>query len=234
MQKNNEENIEITLLFWGISVFLITTLFTFIYPYPEKQYIYNDKTIDTNDTTIYTISGFDIVIPFVLEHEGDRFVRDTSINEVSRRGITLTTYKQYFGRGNIQSIRNITIDEASEIYKNLFWDANNLDSIVDIGYLRTAIVLMDSEINLGSHRANKFLQSLIGADITGVIDEQTLSHLNSSELTDSELYIKLIYKRRQYYSQLIARREVFRKYRNGWNNRLDDICVFSKEIMNES
>jgi len=201
---------------------------------PETVEIKDEKPLDNKDTTTYIVSGFDIIIPFVLEHEGTAYVHDTSINEVSRRGITLTTYRHYFGKGDKNSIKNITVEEASEIYEHLFWNANKLDSIVHIGYLSTSIVLMDSEVNLGSSRANKFLQRIIGANPTGHIDEQTLIKLRSSTLTDLELCTRLISKRRAYYSQLVARRSVFSKYYNGWNNRLDDIYAFSKEIVDES
>jgi len=220
----------------GLVAFQAVSLFILIKPKPnDENIIYDIKdTTYVAESTIDSIDMFDIVIPFILEHEGDRFVRDTSINEVSRRGITLTTYKQYYGRGNINSIRYLKISEAKEIYKYLFWDKNNIDSIVGAGYMKTSIVLMDSEVNLVASRANKFLQGLIGAKKTGIIDEETISKLKSCGISDDILYVKLIRKRRQYYDRLVAKRNVFAKYHAGWNNRLNDIYVFSKEISYES
>lgn len=87
---------------------------------------YEDKVILEDST----FSMFDTVIPFILKHEGSAFVRDMNINEVSRRGITLDTYRQYYGKGNMNSIRNLTEEQATAIYKKLFWDNNNLDSVV--------------------------------------------------------------------------------------------------------
>lgn len=197
--------------------------FKFELNYSEFTNIYKPDTVDI-------VNGFNNTIPFVLKHEGEAYVHDTSINEVSRRGITLRTYRQYYGKGNNSSIRNITVKQATDIYKSLFWDANNLDSIYNIGFKKTATVLMDSEVNLGPSRANKFLQGILGANKTGVIDTQTLGRLRSTTLTDDAIQSKLVKKRRNYYSRLIKKRNVFAKYQNGWNKRLDAISEYVKEI----
>jgi len=47
-------------------------------------YKYDEMIIKSDTTTIFYNA-----IPFVLKHEGDRFVNDPHIKEVSRRGITL-------------------------------------------------------------------------------------------------------------------------------------------------
>ena len=180
-----------------------------------------------------TVAWFNKAIPFVLKHEGDKFVNDTAINEVSRRGITFSTYKRHYGRGTWNSIVNLTEDEATEIYKSLFWDENNLDSITSLGFVSTAIVLMDSEINLGSYRANKFFQDIIGVpreDRNGKIDEKTLMVLKDTKMSDKEVYKKLIAYRRNYYSRLVKKREVFSKYHKGWNNRLDAMLAYVEEM----
>ena len=173
---------------------------------------------------------FDVVIEFVLKHEGDRYVHDLSINEVSRRGITLATYRHYYGRGNNNSIKNITVAEAKEIYENLFWKANKLDSISKIGFTKTAIALMDSEVNIGPSRANKYLQYIIGATATGVIDDETLLKLHETDMTDDKMCDALIYMRKRFYVRLVARDTVYSKYHRGWNNRLNDMSNFVEEI----
>lgn len=198
--------------------------------HPHNEYRDSILTIMMDTTTFVVPDMFDVVIEFVLKHEGDRYVHDLSINEVSRMGITLATYRHYYGKGNSNSIKNITKEEATEIYKNLFWKANNLDSISNIGFTKTAIALMDSEVNIGPNRANKYLQRIIGVKRTGVIDDDTLSKLRDTKITDDDLCSTLIQTRKNFYARLVARDTVYVKYHKGWNNRLDDMKDFVEEI----
>lgn len=180
-----------------------------------------------------TIDLFDIVIPVILHNEGDRYVHDTSINEVSRMGITLATYRQYYGRGNNNSIKTLTSEEAQCIYRELFWNKNNLDSIVNLGYRRTTAVLFDSEINIGPSRANRFFQKSLGMPVserTGRIDENTISYLKQTDKTDDELCDLVLSERRQYYSRLVRRNSVYARYHRGWNNRIEHMRNFVKEV----
>lgn len=181
-----------------------------------------------NDTLV---PMFDSIITMVLHHEGSRFVHDTAINEVSRRGITLAVYRQYYGHGDYNSIRNLTEQQAKDIYESLFWDANNLDSLVLIGYPKTAAVLLDSEVNVGPNRANKYFQRSLGmTNVNGLIDSTTLAYLRESELTDEALSQCIINTRRRFYDRLVANRPVFQRYHRGWNNRLNSMEEFVANI----
>ncbi len=183
--------------------------------------------IEKIDTPTVT---FNTIIPFVLHHEGSRFVHDKSINEVSRRGITLSTYKRYYGKGDYNSIRNLSEAQATAIYKKLFWDANNLDSLIMIGYGKTAAVLFDSGINIGPGRANRLLQKHLHVKRTGLIGSTTLDSLRVTRISDDSLSTLLISCRRSHYSRLIRKNSVYKKYQRGWNNRLDAMEDFTEEI----
>ena len=210
----------------------LVTINTYSAPYPVDDYkvsiyeIMTDTSSTGNTNIFYMNRGEDVfneVIGFVLKHEGDRFVDDRSINEVSRRGITLGAYIQYYGRGNNNSIRNITEEQATEIYKHLFWKAHSMDSIANIGFPKTAMTLMDSGVNIGPYRANKYLQLVLGVQLTGSIDERTLSTLRETELTDEQIASRLLQRRSNFYARLVARDSVYQKYHNGWNNRVNDM-----------
>jgi len=220
----------------NISIGIMSLLLLFVVMFvtqPSYPSIYNNEYRNSiYDLMLIDVvpDMFDVVIEFVLKHEGDRYVYDISINEVSRRGITLETYRHYYGRGDNNSIKNITIAEAKEIYKNLFWKANKLDSISKIGFTKTAIALMDSEVNIGPSRANKYLQYVIGAKPTGVIDKGTLTKLHETKMTDDKMCASLIYMRKRFYARLVAKNSVYSKYHRGWNNRLNDMSDFVEEI----
>jgi len=200
----------------------------------------NDSTMTMIDTsgidytkTVSTDITFNTIVNFVIAREGTAYVRDYSINEESRMGITTHTYKRYYGHINSSSIKNLTKDQAVAIYKKFYWDANNLDKIAKLGYTKTVATLMDSEVNLGSSRANKMLQKIIGMpynERNGIIDDNTLSYIKKSDINDDSLYIKLIFARKTYYTRLVHKRPVFSKYKTGWFNRLDSIVTFVKEV----
>jgi len=190
------------------------------------------------DLTIFTqkISKdvvFDTVIEFVIRNEGHSYVYDASINEESKMGITSHTFKRYYGYIKPESIKMLTKKQAILIYKKFFWDANNLDDIVELGYMKTVTTLMDSEVNLGSYRANKMFQEILGMPLhkrNGIIDDATIMYIKSCNIDDDELYTRLIKKRKDYYTRLVTTKPVYSKYKHGWFNRLDSIVSFVKEV----
>ena len=113
--------------------------------------------------------------------------------------------------------------DEKEIYKHLFWEAHNMDSIANIGFPKTAMTLMDSGVNIGPYRANRYLQLVLGVQLTGSIDERTLSTLRETELTDEQIASRLLQRRSNFYARLVARDSVYQKYHRGWNNRVNDM-----------
>jgi len=103
---------------------------------------------------------------------------------------------------------------------------------VNLGFPKTAIVLMDSEINIGPNRANKFFQKQIGMHHrkrNGRMDVKTFDRLSKIPISDEDLCEALISERREFYARLVKRNSVYARYHNGWNNRLDDIHKFVNE-----
>lgn len=201
---------------------------------PEPFY-YEDVYDTTIDSSLVdkTTWAFDSIVEFVIEREGRAYVRDISINEESRMGITKHTYKSYYGSVNNHSIINLQKNQAIAIYRHLFWNRNSLDSLVSRNYINTAVALMDSDVNLGSHRGNIILQRVIGMPYekrTGRVDSLTLSYLDNCGISDNKLYKKMIRERRSFYSKLVSKDTVYAKYEKGWNNRLDHIEVFVETL----
>jgi lysozyme family protein len=193
--------------------------------------INSDFIIDLNrDIILKDSHWFDQTIQFVLKYEGDAFVYNREIGEISKYGITLDTYKEYYGSGDVNSIRNITSEQAIEIYKYKFWYKHNLDMLVFAGYGKTASVMLDSGINIGPYRVNKFIQYIVGVPQTGIIDANTVLAIYNSGHTDEELCKLLLNKRKHHYDLIISRNDDYSRFRNGWNNRIRDITQFIMEI----
>jgi len=209
----------------------------FIMGYDDNTHDYNInnniEVISNNNCNDSSINIENMVISFVLLREGNKYVNDENIGEVSRMGITKETYEMFYGKATNDDIKNITIDIAYDIYSKIYWKGNKLDSLSSKGYVKTSAVLMDSGVNLGKYRANKFFQEIIGMDVgsrSGYIDDKTLSHLNTVELTDEEIALKLIHRRKMFYQSLIIKNSNYIVYENGWYNRLDSVEILISSL----
>ena len=213
-------------------IVLVTTTTESVLPTVREQT--TPAVIQSEVTSIVrTDAIFDSIVEFVIQREGLAYVNDPDINEESRMGITNHTYKRYYGSVNRNSIRNLKKEQAIAIYKKFYWEENNLDTLVQLGFHKTATALMDSEVNLGSYRANKMLQEVIGMERksrNGKIDDATISAIVESKKSDQYMCSQLISKRRFFYVRLVQRKPVFKKYEKGWNNRLDSIGVFVGDV----
>ena len=195
-----------------------------IYPNVIKH---NNNTNNNND---HTLDVFDVVMDFVLLHEGTSFVNDKNIDEISRRGITLGAYRQFHGKGDIDDIKMLSENGAVMIYKHMYWSIHNMDSIVQLGYPKTSAVLFDSGINIGTFRANKYLQNILNIRQTGYIDEQTLTALKKNKISDADMSLKLINIRQRFYDRL-SLNDKYTRYHLGWSNRLNDIKILVNGII---
>ena len=88
----------------------------------------------------------------------------------TKYGISAMTYPQL-------DIKNLTLDQAKQIYKRDWWDALNANKI------DTAIVFQvwDFAINAGMATAKRKLQSAIGVADDGIIGPITLQISNSTD-----------------------------------------------------
>lgn len=121
----------------------------------------------------------------------------------TKYGISAMTYPQL-------DIKNLTLDQAKQIYKRDWWDALNANKI------DTAIVFQvwDFAINAGMVTAKRKLQSAIGVADDGIIGPITLQIINSTDLND--VLMKFNAERLNYYTKL----STWPKYGKGWVNRV--------------
>lgn len=71
-------------------------------------------------------------------------------------------------------IKNLTKEQAKEIYKRDYWDRCKCDFIPDA----LAIALFDFAVNSGVNRAVRYLQRSVGVTVDGVIGNQTIGACN--------------------------------------------------------
>ena len=81
-------------------------------------------------------------------------------------------------------IKNLTLKEAKEIYKEVYWDKIKADEIKS---QKIAEIIFDTAINMGVSFAIKTAQKIIGVKQDGIIGPITLNALNN---TNEEIFIK--------------------------------------------
>jgi lysozyme family protein len=116
-------------------------------------------------------------------------------------------------------IKNLTIEQAKEIYKRDWWDKLGADQ------LHPAIVfqLWDFAVNAGKCRAVKELQQVAGVPDDGIIGPATIAAVKKLDIND--VLLGLTAERLRFYTSL----STFATYGKGWVNRCADNLKFAMQ-----
>lgn len=125
-------------------------------------------------------------------------------------GITIGTLRDWRGEEvTVEDVRNLTREEAREIYRVRYWNPLNCDALppgVDL-------VVYDFGVNAGPVRAAKMLQKLVGAKDDGAIGAVTLAAVGTRDVAD--LIRAFSAQRLEYYRAL----DTWETFGKGWTNR---------------
>lgn len=103
---------------------------------------------------------------------------------------------------------------VEDFYKKEFFDKMKLD-LVKLEHKQ--LELMCLAINTSVKPAIKVLQETLGITIDGIIGNQTINALNAF---DESLFDKLFdLEEKEFYDEIVANKEKFKIYKNGWHNR---------------
>ena len=91
-------------------------------------------------------------------------------------------------------IKNLTEDEAKEIYRRDYWNPIMGDELPD----KLAIVVFDCAVNQGSGRAVRLLQILLNVAIDGNVGPKTVAAAKSSD--DNLVWMYLLHRAKLYMS----------------------------------
>jgi lysozyme family protein len=139
------------------------------------------------------------ILPFIYKWEGGFVNHPNDPGGATNRGITQKTYDSYRqGKGlPTRSVRDMAHSEDLEIYTNMYWKPE----WEDLGF-KLAACMMDTAVNMGPSRAQRFLKNCGGSHVT---------------------YIQL---RIAKYKELIERNPKLAVFERGWMNRLTDLRRF--------
>ena len=122
---------------------------------------------------------------------------------------------------DVKDIKDATAYDAARIFKRHFWDGNNLDKL-EATHPLCAWVVYDTSVNMGSGVGRKLLQSSIGGiAVDGIWGPKTYAALSTCD--DFQLAVLMLDSRRDRYEYLADHKKVYKRFLQGWLNRVDDL-----------
>ena len=153
------------------------------------------------------LTKFDDIIDVVLEHEGGYVNDPNDLGGETKYGITKRFYPDI-------DIKNLTKEEAKQIYYKDYWKKNKCDKIPD----KLKHIYFDMTINMGRKTASKVLQRAsnnkgMDLEIDGMLGPNTFKAIENLETERVRAY------RIKYYVDLINKRPEQEKFYFGWFRR---------------
>lgn len=151
---------------------------------------------------------FNRCIRVVLQNEGGYVNHPNDPGGETNMGIAKKFYPNL-------DIKNLTKNQAIEIYRNDYWNKMNLIEIYDENLV---LQIFDMGVNAGIKTAIKMVQRIVEAEVDGWIGEETTRLINKSEIDLAEFYKQ---ERKKYYFSLARRKPDLQVFLAGWLNRID-------------
>ena len=157
------------------------------------------------------MKNFNEIIEKVLEHEGGYVNDPKDLGGETKYGITKRFYPDI-------DIKNLTIEQAKDIYKSDYWDRNKVESLPQ----NLWHIYFDMCVNMGKRTAVKVLQRAAvnkGRDIEvdGGLGPMTIGALKGVELDRVRAF------RVKYYVDLITAKPEQEKFYLGWFRRATEV-----------
>ena len=157
------------------------------------------------------MKNFDEIIEQVLEHEAGYVNDPKDLGGETKYGITKRFYPDV-------DIKNLTIEQATEIYKKDYWDKNKVESLPQ----NLWHIYFDMCVNMGKRTAVKVLQRAANnkgrnIDVDGGLGPATIGALKGVELDRVRAF------RVKYYVDLITAKPEQEKFFLGWFRRATEV-----------
>ena len=146
------------------------------------------------------IDNFEHALGFVLPLEGG--YNNRKGDSPTNYGIKQSVYSDYLGRpASIDEIKNMPMEHAKEIYRKQYWNPIQAHDLD----LKPSVVAFDAAVNQGP----TFARSMVGS-------------------TQGDIE-KMLEARQQRYEEVLRNNPSKRRYKEGWNNRMNTVRNYAME-----
>lgn len=162
---------------------------------------------------------------FTLKYEGSYVNHPTDPGGPTNFGITQNVLAGWRGRPvSSTDVKNMTRQEAAEIYKANYWAAvrgDDLPAGVDL-------VVWDYGVNSGPSRGIKALQKALGVNVDGFIGAATL---DAARKADPDKTVRAVIAERQ---RFIRGLKTYSTFGKGWEKRIDACRALALSMVKRS
>lgn len=165
-------------------------------------------------------SRFNYAVNVILGHEGGFTNDPIDPGGPTNFGISLRTLKEINPNADIDTIKNLNLEQAIDYYRKQWWEKYHFGFIFD---LKLATKIFDLGVNIGAEKAVKLFQMAINSigndhiELDGKIGKITISASNC--LPSNQLLAKYQQLAKEFYLSLMEKNPKLIKYKNGWLNR---------------
>jgi len=174
------------------------------------------------------MASFEKAAEKVLKFEGGYVNDPDDPGGETNRGITINTAKRGGFKGEM---KDLTEDDAMDIYERLYWIPLHLNHLADPGL---ALVMFDAGVNMGLSWPVQWLQAILN-DMSnngskwkrlvedGLMGPATLGVANIATVQAAQAHAlkeTILNNRLQRYQYLISRNPALAKFDKGWKNRV--------------
>lgn len=155
---------------------------------------------------------FERLIGMILNHEGGYVNDPVDPGGETKYGISKRTYPYL-------DIKNLTVDQAKDIYYRDWWKPLRCP---EIKHDRIAQKHLDTSINVGPRNGVRILQRALcdvgeAVVVDGIIGPKTLAATNRTD--PDKLLATMRYQQAQFYKRIINRNPELARFERGWMNR---------------
>lgn len=169
------------------------------------------------------MANFKTYFPTLLKWEGTEYEDvEGDSGGATKCGVILSEWVKYGydkdGDGDIDKFDLMKIDQndAAKIAKTNYWDELKADSINNQSI---AELIVDAAYNQGMGYTPKMVQRCVGAEVDGIIGNQTINLINT--LDQQKLFERIKQERKDRYINIVNLYPKNKKFLNGWINRIN-------------
>jgi lysozyme family protein len=157
---------------------------------------------------------FDKAFELLLNFEGGYINDPDDPGRQTKYGISKKAYPDL-------DIKNLTLEQAKEIYRRDYWIPARCPDLETI-HPKLAIYHFDAAVNVGIRQAGKILQCAINKQGFSLIEDGIVGPITISTAAKCHVGTLLrdyLLQRQLFYKQLTDRKAPLRKFYRGWINR---------------